>query len=83
MDPFFAAALISYGAILWLFGALLAGYVGGQKRGQSFLWFLCGLFMSPVLALLALAALPEKKVGRAQIDREEEEKPLHRRDIKW
>ncbi len=43
---------------LWLSGAVLAGWVAAQKHRSEWGWFFIGLLFSPVLSLLALAAVP-------------------------
>ena len=48
--------------VAWVVGALVVAYVAGQKGRNGFLWALLSfLLISPLLALLALAALPAQR----------------------
>ena len=54
MEILFAAGLLT-----WLTGAFLAAYVASQRGRIGGLWFLGAfLLFTPLLALIALAALP-------------------------
>lgn len=44
--------------VLWIDASVLAGYVAGEKHRGGLKWTLLGLVFSPLVALLALAALP-------------------------
>ena len=47
------------GLLIWLTGAILTGYVASQKGRLGGLWFLGALLLfTPLLALIALTALP-------------------------
>lgn len=48
--------------IAWVVGTLVVGYVAVQKGRSGWLWTLLSLVLiSPLLALLALAALPSHR----------------------
>lgn len=48
--------------IAWIIGTLVVGYVAVQKGRSGWLWTLLSLVLiSPLLALLALAALPPQR----------------------
>ena len=44
--------------LLWICASVLAGYVAGEKHRSGLKWVLLSLLFSPLVALLALAALP-------------------------
>ena len=47
------------GMLIWLTGAILTGYVASQKGRMGGAWFLGAfLLLTPLLALIALTALP-------------------------
>jgi hypothetical protein len=48
--------------IAWIVGTLVVGYVASQKGRSGWMWTLLSLVvLSPLLALLALAALPSHR----------------------
>ena len=47
--------------LAWLIGVVLTPYVARQKRYDAASWCAVALFASPVIALLALAALPVRR----------------------
>lgn len=54
--------------VLWFLAALLCAFVAAQKNRSSFAWFLVAIFLTPVIALLALCAVPValRPVGATQ-----------------
>jgi hypothetical protein len=44
--------------LLWIVGTMLAGYVASQKGRSVVVWALVALLFSPLLGLIAVAALP-------------------------
>jgi hypothetical protein len=52
------AAAIAWGIVAWIAGAIMAGWVASQAGREFLVWLVLGLFLSPPLALIALAALP-------------------------
>jgi hypothetical protein len=52
---------------LWISGSILAGYVAAAK-GRSGLWIFTALFVSPLLALVALAGVPDVKGEKDTVD---------------
>ena len=47
--------------LAWLIGVVLTPYVARQKRYDAPSWCAVALFASPLVALLALAALPMRR----------------------
>jgi hypothetical protein len=47
--------------LAWLIGVVLTPYVARQKRHDAASWCAVAIFASPVIALLALAALPMRQ----------------------
>ena len=51
--------MILWLVVAWVIGTMVVGYVASQKGRSGWLWaFLSLVLISPLLALLALAALP-------------------------
>lgn len=46
--------------VSYIVGVFVAGYVGGIKRSATFSWLVLAVLITPVVALLALAALPQR-----------------------
>lgn len=50
--------------LFWIVGAVLAGLVA-QAKGRSYIgWVILSLFISPLLTLIALVALPTVDLSR-------------------
>ncbi len=47
-----------WGILVWIGGAILAAWVASENNRSGVAWLLFGLVLSPLLALVALAALP-------------------------
>ncbi len=47
------------GAVIWIGAAILAGWVAVQNNRSGAGWFFNALIFSPIVALLALAAIPQ------------------------
>lgn len=43
---------------LWIAAAALCAFVASQKNRNAFVWFLIAIFITPLIALLALCAVP-------------------------
>lgn len=56
-SPIMAAILGS--AVIWVGGAILTSWVAVQKRRSGAGWFVNALLLSAVVALLALASVPD------------------------
>ena len=56
--------LIVFG--LWVGGAAVAAWVGGEKGRDPIAWFVLAFFLSPVVALIALGAVPARRGSRAE-----------------
>jgi hypothetical protein len=48
-----------WGLVIWVGGAILTGWVAVQNHRSGAVWFLVALVLSPLLALLALAVIPQ------------------------
>ena len=59
-DPIVMLSVFLF-AWLWLSGSGLAAWVAAQKNRGAFSWFLAALLVSPVLSMLALAAVPVRR----------------------
>jgi hypothetical protein len=55
--------LIAFG--LWVGGASVAAWVGREKGRDPIAWFVLAFFLSPLVALIALGAVPTRRVARA------------------
>ena len=51
-------ALVAWGIAAWIIGAILAAWVAAQAGRDPVAWMVLALFLSPAVALLALAGLP-------------------------
>ena len=47
--------------LLWMFGCALCGHVASETGRSGVRWFFVGMFASPLLALIALTALPDTR----------------------
>jgi hypothetical protein len=47
------------GLVIWVGGAILTGWVAVQNHRSGAVWFVVALVVSPLLALLALAVIPQ------------------------
>jgi hypothetical protein len=75
-------ALILVSAFGWVTGSILTAAVASAKGRNGFLWGLGALLLfSPLLALIALAALPVKLRKTDEDDYVFEEEPLTRRRL--
>jgi hypothetical protein len=50
--------LLLGGLLVWVIGSIFVGWVARQKNRSGFGWFINGLIFSPLLAMIALAAVP-------------------------
>jgi uncharacterized membrane protein YoaK (UPF0700 family) len=50
--------LVAWGIAAWIIGAILAAWVATQAGRDPVAWMVLALFLSPAVALLALAGLP-------------------------
>ena len=56
--------LIAFG--LWVGGAAVAAWVGREKGRDPIAWFVLAFFLSPVMALIALGAVPTRRAAGAE-----------------
>ena len=59
-------ALVAWGIAAWLTGAILAAWVATQVGRDPVAWVVLALFLSPAVALLALAGLPALPAAEAE-----------------
>ena len=57
--------LVAWGTAAWITGAILAAWVATQLGRDPVAWIALALFLSPVVALLALAGLPAVPAAEA------------------
>ena len=55
--------LLAFG--LWIGGASVAAWVGWEKGRDPIAWFVVAFFLSPLVALIALGAVPARRPARA------------------
>lgn len=53
------------GFALWVGGASVAAWVGWEKGRDPIAWFVLAFFLSPLVALIALGAVPARRPARA------------------
>jgi hypothetical protein len=53
------------GFALWIGGASVAAWVGGEKGRDPIAWFVVAFFLSPLVALVALGAVPARRPATA------------------
>jgi hypothetical protein len=53
------------GFALWIGGASVAAWVGGEKGRDPIAWFVVAFFLSPLVALVALGAVPSRSPAAA------------------
>jgi hypothetical protein len=54
---------------IWVGGASVAGWVAWEKGRDPAAWFVMGFFLSPLVALIALSAVPARHLARARAAR--------------
>jgi hypothetical protein len=54
--------LLAFG--LWIAGAAVAAWVGWEKGRDPIAWFVLAFFLSPLVALIALVAVPARRASR-------------------
>jgi hypothetical protein len=58
--------LVAWGIAAWITGAILAAWVATQVGRDPVAWIALALFLSPAVALLALAGLPARPAAEAE-----------------
>jgi hypothetical protein len=51
--------------LMWIASSFLVAYVGSENNRNYFAWLAIAIFFSPLIGLLALAALPESSNAKA------------------
>jgi len=54
---------------IWVGGASVAAWVAWEKGRDPAAWFVMGFFLSPLVALIALSAVPARHLARARAAR--------------
>ena len=54
---------------IWVGGASVAAWVAWEKGRDPVAWFVLSFFLSPLVALIALSAVPPKHLARARAAR--------------
>ena len=69
---FLGFVAVVWAVVLWIGGAFLAAWAASERGRDPLGWFVLAFVFSPVVALLALNALPELALlGEAEQEREE------------
>src|SRR5215467_9693166 len=63
----FLLTLIAFG--IWVGGASVAAWVAWEKGRDPASWFVIGFLLSPLVALVALGAVPARHLARARVSR--------------
>ena len=66
--------LTLFGFAAWVGGAAVAAWVAWEKGREPVAWFVLAFFLSPLVALVALSAVPARRLAR----RREEARARHR-----
>ncbi len=67
--------LTLFGFAAWVGGAAMTAWVAWEKGREPVAWFVLAFFLSPLMALVALSAVPARRLARR---RREELAPAHR-----
>jgi hypothetical protein len=54
---------------IWVGGASVAAWVAWEKGRDPVAWFVMGFFLSPLVALIALSAVPARHLARVRAAR--------------
>jgi len=63
----FLLTLIAFG--IWVGGASVAAWVAWEKGREPASWFVLAFVLSPLVALIALGAVPVRHVARERVSR--------------
>jgi len=63
----FLLTLMAFG--IWVGGASVAAWVAWEKGRDAASWFVIAFFLSPLVALVALNAVPSRHLARARVSR--------------
>ncbi|MGH7299581.1 MAG: hypothetical protein ACREKQ_02295 [Candidatus Rokuibacteriota bacterium] len=58
-----------WGAGIWIGGASVAAWVAWEKGREPVAWFVLAFFLSPLVALVALSAVPALHLARRRQER--------------
>jgi len=62
-------ALTMWAAAAWIAGSFVAAWVGWEKGREPVGWFIVAFFCSPLVALIALSAVPARHLTRIRAAR--------------
>ena len=63
----FLLTLVAFG--IWVGGASVAAWVAWEKGRDPASWFVIAFLLSPLVALVALSAVPARHLARARVSR--------------
>jgi len=69
----FLLTLFGFGA--WVGGASVTAWVAWEKGREPVAWFVLAFFLSPLVALLALSAVPARHLARRREERAARRRP--------
>ena len=58
--------LTLWGIGIWVGGAAVTAWVAWEKGRDPAAWFVMGFFLSPLVALIALSAVPARRLARVR-----------------
>ena len=69
--------LTLFGFAAWVGGASMTAWVAWEKGREPVAWFVLAFFLSPLVALVALSAVPPMHVARRQRERAARRAPCY------
>ena len=86
-EPVRLGVLLALWAFLvWVGGASVAAWVAWERGRAAAAWFVLAFFLSPVVALIALSAVPAHHLARGRTTRAGAAAPVngaHTEDTRW
>ena len=73
--------LTLWGFGIWVGGAAVAAWVAWEKGREPAAWFVLAFFLSPLVALIALSAVPAQYMARRRLARRQDPVPVARRRV--
>jgi hypothetical protein len=68
---------------MWVGGAFVTAWVANEKDRSPAAWFLIAFVLSPLLALVALGAVPRREIAEARVGRETRASNLRQIASSW
>jgi hypothetical protein len=72
--------LTLFGFAAWVGGASVTAWVAWEKGREPVTWFVLAFFLSPLVALVALSAVPPMHLARRQRERAARRRPYRLED---